>query len=106
GLWTTAADLVRFGLAWSSLLPDALAREALRPQAERHDSPGGGAGLGWMLVPPKGVARAPRAGPGFSASLIIRPELVRQGGGQAWVVLTNRQVLVEPINERLALPIA
>jgi hypothetical protein len=31
--------------------------------------------------------------------------LVGPGGGQTWVVLTNRQVLVEPINERLALPI-
>src|SRR6266542_1846497 len=33
GLWATAADLVRFGLRWSSLLPEALARKALRPQA-------------------------------------------------------------------------
>lgn len=27
GLWATAADLVRFGLRWSSLLPEALARK-------------------------------------------------------------------------------
>jgi CubicO group peptidase (beta-lactamase class C family) len=105
GLWTTAADLVRFGLGWSSLLPDALAREALRPQAERDDSPGGQAGLGWGLVLPKDVAGHPGAGNGFSASLIIRPGLVGPGGGQTWVVLTNRQVLVEAVNERLALPI-
>ncbi|GAA0984098.1 hypothetical protein GCM10009555_057200 [Acrocarpospora macrocephala] len=105
GLWTTAADLVRFGHAWSSLLPDALAREALRPQAERDDSPGGQAGLGWGLVLPKDVAGHPGAGPGFSASLIVRPGLVSSGGGQTWVVFTNRQVLVEPVNERLALPI-
>ncbi|MCI2422539.1 beta-lactamase family protein [Saccharopolyspora sp. K220] len=105
GLWTTAADLVRFGLAWSSLLPDALAREALRPQAERNDGPGGQAGLGWMLVLPKDIAGHPGAGPGSSASLIIRPGLASPGGGQPWVVLTNRRVLVEPINERLALPI-
>jgi CubicO group peptidase (beta-lactamase class C family) len=104
GLWTTAADLVRFGLAWSSLLPGALAREALRPQAERDDF-GGQAGLGWMLMLPKDVAGHPGAGPGSSASLIIRPGLAGAGGGQPWVVLTNRQVLVEPINERLALPI-
>ncbi|MGH3391551.1 MAG: serine hydrolase [Actinomadura sp.] len=106
GLWTTAADLVRFGLAWSSLLPDTLVREALRPQAERDDSPGGDVGLGWMLVLPKDVAGHPGAGPGTSASLIIRPGLVSPGGGQTWVAVTNRQVSVEPINERLALPIA
>jgi CubicO group peptidase (beta-lactamase class C family) len=100
GLWTTAADLVRFGIAWSSLLPDALAREALAPQAERDDSPGGEVGLGWGLVRPKDIAGHPGAGPGSSASLIIRPST-----GQTWVVVTNRKVLVEPINERLALPI-
>jgi len=33
GLWTTAADLVRFGLGWQTLLPGDLAREALTPQA-------------------------------------------------------------------------
>jgi CubicO group peptidase (beta-lactamase class C family) len=104
GLWTTAADLVRFGLAWSSLLPGALAREALRPQAERDDF-GGQAGLGWMLTLPKDVAGHPGAGSGFSASLIIRPELAGPGGGGPWVVLTNRQVVVEPVNERLALPL-
>ncbi|GIH22693.1 hypothetical protein Aph01nite_10030 [Acrocarpospora phusangensis] len=97
GLWTAAADLVRFGLGWSSLLPGALAREALQPQAE---FPGGAAGLGWMLVPPKDVAGHPGAGPGFSASLVIRP-----GTGQTWVILTNRRVLVEPINERLIRPL-
>jgi CubicO group peptidase (beta-lactamase class C family) len=103
GLWTTAADLVRFGLAWSSLLPDALAREALRPQAERDDV-GGQAGLGWMLMLPKDVAGHPGAGSGFSASLIVRPGQVGPGG-RTWVVVTNRRVLVEPVNERLALPI-
>ena len=100
GLWTTAADLVRFGLGWSSLLPDTLAREALRPQAERDDSPGGQAGLGWMLVLPKDVAGHPGAGPGSSASLLVRPST-----GQPWVVVTNRRVLVEPVNERLIRPI-
>jgi CubicO group peptidase (beta-lactamase class C family) len=101
GLWTTAADLVRFGLTWATLLPEALAREALTPQADRDDGPGGQAGLGWMLQLPKDVAGHPGAGPGFSASLIIRPQLT----GQPWVVFTNRQVLVEAVNERLALPI-
>jgi CubicO group peptidase (beta-lactamase class C family) len=111
GLWTTAADLVRFGHAWSSLLPGPLAGAALRPQAERKDSPGGQAGLGWALVLPKDVAGHPGAGAGFSASLIIRPSHVSPGlggpgGGRPLVILTNRQVVVESINERLALPIA
>ena len=101
GLWTTAADLVRFGLAWSSLLPGELAREALRPQAERNDGPGGQVGLGWLLQLPKDVAGHPGAGSGFSASLIVRPST-----GRPWVVVTNRQVLVEAVNERLALPLA
>lgn len=104
GLWTTAADLVRFSLAWSSLLPTALAREALRPQADR-DGFGGQVGLGWMLMLPKDVIGHPGAGPGYSASLIRRPELVGPGGGQIWVVLTNRSVLIESVNERLAQPI-
>jgi CubicO group peptidase (beta-lactamase class C family) len=105
GLWTTAADLVRFGAAWSSLLPGALAREALRPQAQR-DGVGGEVGLGWMLMRPKEVAGHPGAGSGFSLSLILGPGLAGSGSEQTWVVLTNRQVLVEPVNERLALPIA
>ena len=33
GLWSTGADLVRLGTGWPSLLPAALAREALTPQA-------------------------------------------------------------------------
>jgi CubicO group peptidase (beta-lactamase class C family) len=99
GMWTTATDLVRFGLGWSSLLPDALAREALRPQAE-GEGVGAQAGLGWGLVPPKDVAGHPGAGAGCSASLIIRPS-----GGPPLVVFTNRQILVEAVNERLALPI-
>lgn len=49
---------------------------------------------------PKDVAGHPGAGPGFCASLLIRPST-----GQTWVVLTNRKVLVESINERLAIPI-
>jgi hypothetical protein len=58
-----------------------------------------------MLVLPKDVAGHPGAGPGSSASLIIRPSLVSPGGGQTWVVVTNRQVLVESITARLASPI-
>ena len=37
GLWSTAADLSRFGATWTSLLPAGLAAEALRPQpAQQH----------------------------------------------------------------------
>lgn len=87
-MWTTAADLARFGLAWSSLLPDTLAREALRAQAERDDV-GGQVGLGWMLILPEDVAGRPRAGPGSSVSLTVSPGLVSPGGGLTWVVLTT-----------------
>jgi CubicO group peptidase (beta-lactamase class C family) len=95
GLWTTAADLVRFATAWSSLLPDSLAREALTAQADR--APGTGQiGLGWMLNRDKDVAGHPGTGPGCSVSLIIR-----LASGQACVALTNRQVPIEPVNSRI-----
>jgi CubicO group peptidase (beta-lactamase class C family) len=101
GLWTTAADLVRFGRGWSSLLPDALAREALAPQAEREGAPGGQMGLGWWLNLPKDLAGHHGAGPGSYASLNVRPST-----GQTWVVVTNQLVSVEPVNDRLIRPIA
>ena len=46
GLWTTAADLVRFALGWSALLPAPLAEEAMRPLARppTRRSPSGSAG--------------------------------------------------------------
>jgi hypothetical protein len=34
GLWSTGADLVRLGTGWPSLLPPALAREAVTPQTK------------------------------------------------------------------------
>lgn len=100
GLWTTAGDLVRFGLGWAGLLPRALAREALRPHA---DQPAGGAraGLGWMLNPDKDVAGHPAVGPGAAASLIVRAST-----GAVGVALTNRSVPIEPVNARLMRPIA
>ena len=100
GLWTTAADLVRFGLSWASLLPAGLAREALRPQADR-DSTGARMGLGWLLNEPKGVSGHAGGGPGAAASLIIR-----LGTGQPSVALANRLVPIEPVNARLVLPTA
>jgi CubicO group peptidase (beta-lactamase class C family) len=69
GLWTTAADLVRFGTGWASLLPASLAREALRPQARM--APGEGSmGLGWF-IDRAGAGRG-GTGPGTTASLLIR----------------------------------
>ncbi|MGH3122102.1 MAG: serine hydrolase [Streptosporangiaceae bacterium] len=100
GLWTTAADLVRFGLSWASLLPAGLAREALRPQVDR-DSTGAQMGLGWLLNEPKDVGGHASGGPGAAASLIIRLST-----GQPSVALANRLVPIEPVNARLVRPIA
>ena len=100
GLWTTGADLVRFGLGWASLLPAALAREALRPQVAR-DSAGADMGLGWLLNGPKDVCGHAGGGPGAASSLIVR-----MSTGQPSVALANRLVPVEPVNARLVRPVA
>jgi CubicO group peptidase (beta-lactamase class C family) len=80
GLWTTAADLIAFGTGWSSLLPDDLAADALRPQA------GEAAGLGWRLATPAGYAYEKGNGPGASASLIVS-----LSDRRANVMLANRE---------------
>jgi CubicO group peptidase (beta-lactamase class C family) len=98
GLWSTATDLLRFGLGWSSLLPDRLAREALRPRVTQ-DAAGADVGLGWLIRQGKDLCGHSGAGPGGGASL-----LVRLGTGSTTVVCTNRQVPVEPINARLSRP--
>ena len=100
GLWTTAADLVRFGLSWASLLPAALAGEALRPQVAR-DSTGAQMGLGWLLNEPKDVCGHAGGGPGAASSLIIR-----KSTGQSGVALANRLLPIEPVNARLVRPAA
>jgi CubicO group peptidase (beta-lactamase class C family) len=92
GLWTTAADLVRFGRGWSSLLPAALAREALSPQASR-ESLGGHAGLGWLLTADGAVAGCAGGSPGAAASL-----LVRLGDQAVQVTLANRWMPVESVS--------
>ena len=97
GLWTTAADLVRFGTGWSSLLPDDLAGEALTPQAAEAAGPAR-VGLGWRLNTARGFAFETGNGPGGSASLIVRP-----GDSRAFVALTNRKVPVMPLNARVFL---
>ena len=98
GLWTTAADLVRFALSWASLLPAALAGEALAPQVAR-DSAGAQMGLGWLLNEPKDVCGHAGGGPGAASSLIIRTST-----GQPSVALANRLVPIEPVNARLVRP--
>jgi CubicO group peptidase (beta-lactamase class C family) len=95
GLWSTGPDLVRFGSGWRTLLPGELAAQALRPHAQQYDS-AAEIGLGWLLRHPEDAAGHAGAIPGSSASLITRPS-----SGRTSVVLTNRQVLVEPVNARL-----
>jgi CubicO group peptidase (beta-lactamase class C family) len=89
GLWTTAADLVRFGTGWSSLLPAGLASEALRPQA-------GHIGLGWRLNLADGIAWEAGDGPGGSASLIAR-----LSDNHAAAALTNRKVPILGLNRKV-----
>jgi CubicO group peptidase (beta-lactamase class C family) len=94
GLWATAADLVRFGLCWSSLLPDALAAEALTPHSAR---PGAvQVGLGWHLNTARELAGHPGGGSGGAASLVLARE-----PGRAHVAMTNRRLAIEPVNGRV-----
>lgn len=99
GMWTTAADLVRFGVMWSSLLPAALAREALRPQAAR--GPGGlHIGLGWHIGQHGDIAGISGGCPGAFASLLIRVP-ARRGGNATHVALTNRRLPILDVNVRV-----
>jgi CubicO group peptidase (beta-lactamase class C family) len=93
GLWTTAPDLARFGLGWTTLLPAALAAEALTAQAQLTSIRS--IGLGWHLRETTGEAALSGQGPGGAASL-----LVRRGGDGAHVVLASRPVPLEVINAR------
>jgi CubicO group peptidase (beta-lactamase class C family) len=95
GLWSTGADLVRLGLGWSSLLPGALAHEALTPQAD--PGPGGvRAGLGWLITPRGDVAT--HAGANFDATAALTSRL---SGQRTHVVLTSRMIPVNTIEARL-----
>lgn len=97
GLWSTGADLVRLGTGWSSLLPGALAREALTAQANAE--PGGHrVGLGWLLPP--GDQTAVHSGVGFDSVAFLRVR-VRVRDQRTHVVLANRWVTVESIDGRL-----
>jgi CubicO group peptidase (beta-lactamase class C family) len=97
GLWATAGDLVRLGAGWRALLPDELAIEALTPQCQRPFA--GLMGLGWILTTAKGLAGHPGTGPGGSASLIVRGDVVA-------VALTSRMVPIEHIAARLIRAVA
>ena len=95
GLWSTGADLVRLGTGWSSLLPAALAREALTVQA--GPGPGGlRTGLGWLLAP--GDQTAVHGGAGPDAVALLRS---RVRDGRTHVVLTSRMITVESVDNRL-----
>ncbi len=95
GLWSTGADLVRLGTGWSSLLPAALAREALTVQA--GPGPGGlRTGLGWLLGP--GDQTAMHGGVGLDAVALLRS---RVRDGRTHVVLTSRMITIESIDNQL-----
>ena len=95
GLWSTGADLVRLGTAWSSLLPAALARQALTVQA--GTGPGGyRVGLGWLLGADDDTAV--HSGAGLDAVAFLR---VRVRDLRTHVVLTNRAIMLNSIDARL-----
>jgi CubicO group peptidase (beta-lactamase class C family) len=96
GLWSTGADLVRLGLGWSSLLPGALAHEALTQQSDPAHPGTAGGGLGWLVNP--GAQAALHAGAGFEGSACLT---VRTTDHRAHVVLTSRMVPINSIAARL-----
>jgi CubicO group peptidase (beta-lactamase class C family) len=96
GLWSTAADLARFAAGWSSLLPDELVREALRPQARRGSGSGGTVGLGWLISRDGACTGIMGMGLGTTCSLLIR-----RADGHAQVALANRAVPLESVSKRV-----
>jgi CubicO group peptidase (beta-lactamase class C family) len=93
GLWSAGADLIRLGTGWSSLLPAALARAALTPQAEPGPA-GIGTGLGWLLD----GRTAMHGGAGFEAVALLRS---RVRDRRTYVVLTSRAVTIESLDDSL-----
>lgn len=94
GLWSTGADLVRLGTGWPSLLPAALVREALTPQAEADR--GGGARIGLGLFVDGGTTVT--GGGGFDIVALLR---TRHRDHRTFVVLTSRAVSVESLDVSL-----
>jgi CubicO group peptidase (beta-lactamase class C family) len=84
GLWATAADVLRLGTGWSSLLPNALARDALEAE------------LGWFLSPRRDIAMTGGALPGSTAFLLQR---VRDR--QVQLTITTRFMVLDRILDRV-----
>jgi CubicO group peptidase (beta-lactamase class C family) len=101
GLWATAGDLVRFGMGWHSLLPAALAREALRPQVWPRGETMPAFGLGWIINESLGAAGGGGMSRGVSASLVLRLD-----SGHVHVAMTNRSIPIEEVNGRISRAIA
>jgi CubicO group peptidase (beta-lactamase class C family) len=95
GLWATAADTVRLGTGWSTLLPAELAREAVTPHTPPTSS-GLRMGLGWLVSGRGDLAVHAGAAPPASAFLRLR---IRDG--QVQVVLTSRGLPLGPLTDRL-----
>jgi CubicO group peptidase (beta-lactamase class C family) len=93
GLWSTGADLVRLGTGWPSLLPPALAREAVTPQPGL-EPPGVRIGLGLLLD----GGTAADGGSGLEAVALLRSRIRDH---RTFVVLTTRAVAVESLDEQL-----
>ncbi len=95
GSSSTRSLPTRLGAGWSALLPGTLAREALTPQPV-SEAGGGRAGLGWFISSRGDIAMHGGAIPGSIASLLIR---VRDN--QVQVTMTNRQVPIDRIDDRV-----
>jgi CubicO group peptidase (beta-lactamase class C family) len=95
GLWATAADLLRLGTGWATLLPAPLAREALTPQAAAQDG-AGHAGLGWIIRPRGDTAFVSGVSPDAAASLSVR---IRDN--RTHLVVTNRVIPPDSIDDRM-----
>lgn len=96
GLWTTAADLIRFALGWSALLPAPLAEEAMRPLVRQSGGREVAIGLGWRINESRGVAGHGGLARGAAASLVVKLD-----SGKVHVALTNRGIPIEQVNGRV-----
>ena len=97
GLRTTAADLIRFALGWSTLLPAPLAEEAMRPLVRRSASSEVAVGLGWQINESRGVAGQAGYARSAAASLVVKLD-----SGKVHVALANRGIPIEEVNGRVA----
>jgi CubicO group peptidase (beta-lactamase class C family) len=91
GLFSTLDDTLAYAHAWLTndprVAPEALQREAVRPQATADE--GGLRGLGWLTASPVAFAGPDARGYGHTGftgtSMWMDPD-----AGFAWVLLTNR----------------